>query len=270
MGLNLYDYGKRFYDPAVARWTTVDPLINDIDFTFNPNDVDADDDNEMAFAMQTTLSNGGGIYNSDNLNPYSYGYNDPVRFDDPDGRCPICVYVLAALLYSEFANAPTGNAKKDASDYNAAKGNKALVSNAVLGTAGVVKVVNVVSSNSAKSKAVEKAKDDIKTIVVDGKKHPESAKHLDDAIKDGKSNEGKVDRAGAAGRRKENMKGNKVEKGKDRDEAPPAVINTGEKSSVRTISPSDNRGAGASIGRQLEGTPDGTPVKIVPINVPKN
>jgi RHS repeat-associated protein len=25
-GLNLYDYGARLYDPALARWTTVDPL----------------------------------------------------------------------------------------------------------------------------------------------------------------------------------------------------------------------------------------------------
>ena len=92
---------------------------------------------------------------------------------------------------------------------------------------------------------------------------------MDDAIKSGKSNEGKVDRKGSAERRAENMKGTKTVKGKDRDEAPPAVIKTGEKASVRTISPSDNRGAGASIGQQLKGVPDGAKVKIEPINVPK-
>lgn len=81
----------------------MDPLLNDLDFKFDPNDIDKDDDDEMAFAIETTLGNGGGIFNTNNLNPYSYGYNDPVRFDDPDGRCPICLYVIAALVYSEFA-----------------------------------------------------------------------------------------------------------------------------------------------------------------------
>jgi len=44
----------------------------------------------------------------------------------------------------------------------------------------------------------------------------------------------------------------------------PAVINTGARSRVRLISPSDNRGAGSSIGHQLRGLPDGTFVKIIP------
>jgi hypothetical protein len=128
----------------------MDPLLNDLDFKFDPNEIDDDDDEEVALAMKTTLGNGGGIFNTDNLNPYSYGYNDPVRFDDPDGRCPICIYVVAALLYSEFANAPTGDTKTDSRNYEASKGNKALVSGAVL--AGGTRTI----LNSAKSKVVEK------------------------------------------------------------------------------------------------------------------
>ena len=98
LGLNVYDYGARTYMPDLGRWMQSDPLVNDLDFTFNPNDVDEDDITQVKIAYHTTLGNGGGIYNRDNLNPYTYGYNDPVRFDDPDGRCPNCFTAIAGAL----------------------------------------------------------------------------------------------------------------------------------------------------------------------------
>lgn len=55
---NQYDYGARFYDPAIGRWTTVDPASEE-----------------------------GG---QESLTQYQYGMNNPVRYDDPDGRCPTC------------------------------------------------------------------------------------------------------------------------------------------------------------------------------------
>ena len=100
-------------------------------------------------------------------------------------------------------------------------------------------------------------------ITVSKSKYPEAAKHIEDAANSGISTTGKIDRAGAASRRREALTGTKTKANFDRDEVPPAVINNGGNgSSVRHIKPSDNRGAGASIGNQIRNLPDGTNVRL--------
>lgn len=57
-GLEWYDFNARGYDQQLGRFMQVDPLANE-----------------------------GG---QESLTPFQFGLNDPIRYNDPDGKCPIC------------------------------------------------------------------------------------------------------------------------------------------------------------------------------------
>ncbi|WP_156900409.1 DUF6443 domain-containing protein [Flavobacterium filum] len=171
LGLNMYDYGWRNYDPAIARWVNSDPLLNDLKFTFDTRLDEKDDEIDMLDAFSTMVEVGGGIYNPHNLNPYSYGYNNPVSFDDPDGRCPWCIAAIKGAA-QEYATQVIGNLIEGKSLGDAltqVDGGKilktALVDGLTLGMGSLVskgtKAVSIAKSvdkaNDTK-KAVEKAK----------------------------------------------------------------------------------------------------------------
>ena len=153
----FYDYGWRNYAPDIARWITPDPLLQDLDFEFNPNDADEDDEDELEEATERTLAVGGGIFNTDNLNPYAYGYNDPVRFNDPDGKCPVCIILVLAGF--GVLDAPTQNVQGNqiAKQRMTDMWNQAIVTTLSAGAGGARTGASVVL-NAAKNQAQNEAR----------------------------------------------------------------------------------------------------------------
>ena len=96
------------------------------------------------------------------------------------------------------------------------------------------------------------------------KKYPESAQHIEEAIKEGQPDTLTIDRGGASARRKASLQGVDTVPGLDRDEYPPAMsMEGGSGASVKLINPSDNRGSGSSISGQLRKYPNGTKYRII-------
>jgi len=74
-GTNWLDYGARMYYPELGRWMAVDPLAD----------------------------TGG----QESWSTYQYVFNNPAKLTDPDGRCPLCGFVVGAGV--DYAFQVAGN-----------------------------------------------------------------------------------------------------------------------------------------------------------------
>ena len=101
-------------------------------------------------------------------------------------------------------------------------------------------------------------------ITLSREKYPESAKHIEDAIKNGEQRELRINRSVETSNIKTSLKAISKVSGKDLDEYPFAMCKEGGKGThVRAIKRSDNRGSGSFIGHKLRGLPDGGTFEII-------
>jgi RHS repeat-associated protein len=133
MDLSLLHYGARLHDGALGRFLTVDAMSTE------PEQVDK--------------------------SPYAYGWNNPVRYNDPDGKCPRCVKALAKTLVKSVAKG-----KVDLGEiYDVAESVGTLL-DGQLSMADAEAVFNLLSPVSSKEikaskKLAEKALDKIDNVV---------------------------------------------------------------------------------------------------------
>ena len=121
----------------------------------------------------------------------------------------------------------------------------------------------LVHNADCKKTYVEAEQEEVVEVELSRTKYPESTKHIEDAIADGKPEILTINRSGAKGNRRASLKGIKKIPGLDLDEYPPAMSQEGGKgASVRGILPSDNRGSGSSASHQLREYADGTKYKF--------
>ncbi len=97
-----------------------------------------------------------------------------------------------------------------------------------------------------------------KIVDLDDRRHARILDHTHDAIDSGLPARLTIDRSEARSNRRLSLRGIPTRTGYDRDEYPPATADEGGKgASVRYVRSSENRSAGARLGREIRGLPEG-------------
>jgi RHS repeat-associated protein len=254
-------FGARYLSSAQGRWTSPD-------WSPTPQAVPYAD-----------------LTDPQTLNLYSYVRNNPLSRADADGHCfwDACIAEATAVVAGVGATAaylasPAGQ--------RAIAATVALVNKTATAIGHGLDVLNSAPSACGVSCTSEfypgpgantgltfsqSNQDGPKDVYIDPNKYPAAAGHAADAQAAGQPEVITVDRKGASGRRRQATAGQPTQAGSDRDEYPPAVAAEGGRdSSVRSIPSGDNRGAGASVGRQIRNVPNGGTIRIIPKPKPEN
>lgn len=223
-------FGARYYGSKIARFTTVDPVLDEQAALVNPQ----------------------------RWNRYAYVSNNPLRYVDPDGR-EQAVIVGGNTYMGGVDGRSAGSEQARDQAFNVLVTTVSLVATAGTGFAAGG------ARQAAREVAIEIFENvtGLPTVTISRSRSPRAARHIDDAQAAGHPDVITLDRSRARPNRKESLKGTQPQKGMDRDEYPPACCaEGGAGASVRPIPKGDNRSAGGQLGQQIKGIPDGARVRI--------
>jgi hypothetical protein len=138
----------------------------------------------------------------------------------------------------------------------------AVLSVTALSTAGVAALPSVTAHDVARAAACQSQHNSVH-VALSSSRYPETTDHISDAIAAGEASLLHIDRDHEDQHRDESLANYPPRSGYDRDEYPPAMSREGGTGAdVRYIDPSDNRGAGATMGNALEGWCEDQPFRI--------
>ena len=141
---------------------------------------------------------------------------------------------------------------------NISSGNREMA-NYIRKIMGIESLDNNIQNNTA----TQYRTGDYYVVIIDSQKYPQSAEHIQSAIRMGYPAVLTLDRSGADSNRKESLANIHTIEGLDRDEYPPAAFAEGGYGAhVAHIHYSDNRGSGSSFSHQLTNVPDGARVRF--------
>jgi hypothetical protein len=138
----------------------------------------------------------------------------------------------------------------------------AVLSVTALSTAGVAALPSVTAHDVARAAACQSQHNSLH-VALSSSRYPETTDHISDAIAAGEASLLHIDRDHEDQHRDESLANYPPRSGYDRDEYPVAMSREGGTGAdVRYIDPSDNRGAGATMGNALEGWCEDQPFRI--------